>query len=148
MPVVNSNDLRVGRRSSPPFPQGTEFATVNFRVSYDQNDIDCGLPLLIQAFLYERDNRRDSFNVVPGGGIIQNPNGNRDDFVGTIGARVLPPPNLGRTFDNIVFDNSWDFGNQERGNEEYYAVISVTPTLPRGCTTAIGYTNEVVIDVG
>ena len=122
-----------------------EFASLTVEVNFSQADINLGLPFLVQAYLYERDGGRDRFIARLNGGIIKSSNGNGDDYVGEIGRRTITPSNSPISLD---FHRIWDFGDQEGGNEEYYAVVAVTPRLPRTASTHVVYSKEIKANLG
>ena len=120
-----------------------EFARVQFRVNFSASEQELNIPFLVFADLYERDDGRDRFIAHdPDLFAAQVTRGNRDDLVGEIARRTIRPD--GEATIALDLRRDFDFGDQEGGNEEYFAMISAYPDI-RGDTR---FSNEVVANLG
>lgn len=129
--------LEVGRVNN-----STEFAIVRGDLTWSNREQQENLAYLVQATIRERDESRDTWNMLPDGQITQHERGGADDFVGFIGSTTLLPNNQSsRPFE---IRRNFDFGVQESGNEEYYAVVTVVPEI-RG---DLAFSNEVSSNLG
>ena len=130
--MANLSGVRItnmGRNSS-----GLEFAIVQGRVSWSSREIQENLTYTVKAFLRERDDSRDDWSALPNGDVVRaEKRGNADDIVGRnrvggiIGTTFLRPS--GQSSRSFSIRGDFDFGNQESGNEEYYAVVTVVPDI-------------------
>ena len=129
--------LEVGRVNG-----STEFARVRGVVSWSGREQQENLAYVVQANLRERDDSRDTWNMLPDGQITRHERGDEDDTVGFIGSTTLFPNNQSsRPFE---IRRNFNFGDQESGNEEYYAVVTVVPEI-RG---DLAFSNEVSANLG
>lgn len=138
MASISAVKLEVGRVSS-----STEFARVTFRVAFSLAERELNLPFTVFADLYERDDALDHyFPQNPQSFATQVAQGNRDDLVGEIGRRMIRPN--GESTVSVDLRREWDFGDQESGNEEYRALVTVYPDI-RG---AARFSNEISANLG
>ena len=133
--------LQVGRVSG-----STEFAIVTGTVSWSNREQEENLTYRVRASLRERDGARDTWNMLPDGRITQVTRGDADDLVPNTGNEIgsitlLPNNQSSRPFE---IRRNFDFGGQESGNEEYYAVVTVVPEI-RG---DLAFSNEVSSNLG
>lgn len=129
--------LEVGRING-----STEFARVTGIVSWTSREQQENLRYTVRANLRERDGSRDTWNMLPDGRITRHERGDEDDTVGFIGSLSIRPDNQSsRPFE---LRRNFNFGNQESGNEEYYAVATVVPEI-RG---DLAFSNEVRANLG
>ena len=120
MAQITNVSLRVGRVTSQ-----IEFAEITISVSWTSREIRENYWYLLRGFLIERDDDKDFFDTLPGGGIQWLSIGNLDDFIGSIGSQwVRPDGASSRTF---TFTRNMNFGNQESGAEEYNGVATIVP---------------------
>ena len=129
--------LEVGRVSG-----STEFARIRGVLTWSDREQQENLAYLVQANLLERDESRDTLNMLPDGQITQVERGGGDDFVGFVGSTTLLPNNQSsRPFE---IRRNFDFGRQESDNEEYYAVVTVVPEIKGD----LAFSNEVSSNLG
>ena len=103
----------------------TEFAELTIRVNWTNRERQENMAYLVSAYVVERDDGRDFFDMLPSGDIHWSSIGNLDDFIGTVGRQWLRPN--GQNSRTIVLRRNWDFGNQESGAEEYMGIATVVP---------------------
>lgn len=121
---------------------GLETATVTGTVNFSSREVSENLRYLVQAFLLDRDDSRDIWNMLPDGTITRHEIGNPDDFIGKLGSvSIKPDGQPSRTFS---IEREFDFGRNEVGREEYFAIVTVVPEI-RG---DLRRSNEVSIDLG
>ncbi|AGH44307.1 hypothetical protein [Paraglaciecola psychrophila] len=120
MASITSVRLRVGRISS-----ANELADLTIRVNWTARERQENMSYLVAGFLVERDDGRDFFDMLPGGGIHWSSVGNMDDFIGTVGRQWIRPN--GSSSRTLTLRLNWNFGNQEIGSEEYLGVATVVP---------------------
>lgn len=116
MANLSDIELQVGRVNN-----STEFAIVTGTVSWSNREQEENLAYVIQANLRERDETRDTWNMLPNGQITQVTIGGADDLVPNNGDEIgsitlLPNNQSSRPFE---IRRNFDFGTQEGGNEEY-----------------------------
>lgn len=141
MADLSNIQLQVGRVSG-----STEFAIVTGTVSWSNREQEENLAYVVQASLRERDESRDTWNMLPDGQITQVTMGGADDLVPNNGDEIgsitlLPNNQSSRQFE---IRRNFDFGTQEGDNEEYYAVVTVVPEI-RG---DLAFSNEVSANLG
>ena len=120
----------------------TEFAELTVSVVWRSREVAENMWYVLRGLLVERDDGRDFFDMLPNGSIYWSSIGNRDDWIGDIGARWIRPSRASRR--TYTFRRNWDFGSNESGNEEYLGIATVVPEL-RG---DIKFSNEVSINLG
>ena len=137
MANINNVRLEVGRVSG-----STEFARVTGIVRWTSREQDENLLYTVRADLRERDDSRDTWNMLPDGRITRHERGDEDDTVGFVGSVAIRPN--GQSSRPFEIRRNFNFGNQESGNEEYYAVTTVVPEI-RG---DLAFSNEVSANLG
>ena len=121
---------------------GLETATVSGTVNFTPREVAENQRYTVQAFLRDRDDANDVWNILPDGTITRHELGNPDDIIGTLGSILLRPN--GQPSRSFNINREFDFGNNEIGREEYYAIVTIVPEV-RG---DLKQTNEVSIDLG
>lgn len=129
--------LEVGRINGT-----TEFARVTGVLSWGSRERAENLSYSVRTFLRERDGSRDTWNMLPDGGITRHERGDEDDSVGFIDSTSMRPN--GQSSRPFELRRNFNFGNQEIGSEEYYAVATVVPEI-RG---DLALSNEVSANLG
>lgn len=125
-----------------PVNSSIEFARVTGIVSWSAREQQENLAYVVRANLRERDDSRDTWNMLPDGQITRLERGDDDETVGFIGSTTLFPNNQSSRPFNIR--RNFDFGDQEPGQEEYYAVVTVVPEI-RG---DLAFSPEVRVNLG
>lgn len=145
MATVSNVVLSVGRATAQ-----TEFAEVDYDVEFSAAEIALNLRFREAVVLHERDETRDVYswfafaNLSESGSspLVQYKAENWDENIGLI----YDDDSLVAT-QGVVHRShrrEWNFGNQERNNEEYVAAVVVVPEISVGG----GQSNEVSINLG
>lgn len=127
MVQITKVDLKVGRRTN----NSLEFADVAVKVEWTQREVSENLAYYLSIYLVEQDDP-SFYDMRPDGSIHWHSNGNGDDYVGTVisdkypGLWVRPD---GRSVHTFTYDRDWEFGDQERGDEEYKAIATIVPEI-------------------
>jgi hypothetical protein len=145
MAALRNVTLNVGHVSG----SSDEFAEVSYDVEFGASEIEHNFLYDEWVGLLERDGELDFFFVEVGTGTLTRINrGLLDDFIGEVfsgevftGPSVLRPD--GRTTVHRTHRRQWPFPHNERGPEEYRALVIVTPQI----WEASAWSNEVSIDL-
>ena len=141
MANISNVRLSMGRRNAT-----MEFGRITCNVNFSSSEVAHNLQFALYAAIFEIDDQRDTYHYNQNGAfsvsIERRAQGDRDDFIRWITSEVIRP-NGNST---ISIDRSLDFnvGNQERGNEEYEAVVWVVPEI----TDGKAWSNRVTINLG
>lgn len=141
MAKISNVDLRMGRINS-----STEFSEVSFSVDFSTAEVSQNLAFGLFTALYERDDQLDSYHVQQNGAfnmsLHRRASGDLDDFVTWVDSRVVRPN--GQNTRIFTVRKEFNVGNQEDGNEEYRALVTIVPEI----TSGRAWSNEVSINLG
>jgi hypothetical protein len=136
MATVKNVHLKVGRGDD-----GREFAEVSYDVHFSPTEVELNIPFHERVMLYEIDDSLDDYVDAFGADDMAVPPrrpapalitaGDRDDVTGEvfIGEDSVRPD--GKTFVSRVHLKRWRFPSNESGDEEYKALVMVTPSICR-----------------
>jgi hypothetical protein len=127
-------ELSVDRRAD-----GLERARVEYDIHFSEAERRLGLRFLERIILIEQDEAADFlslgldanfWNRETGTDIWQVRFENLDEFVGTVtpfpaGSELIADGEVAHR----LHERAWDFGHQERGEEEYVAIVHVVPEI-------------------
>jgi|LGOV01.1.fsa_nt_gb hypothetical protein len=136
MPSILNVRLDVGRNADK-----REFARVNFDVSFSSYEVTTGIPYTCDILLFEIDSGKDEYYRS-----LINPRsynwrgGNRDDFIGWISSFTINPSS---DIQHFELERAWSFPNNEVGEEEYEALVSLVPFVG----TAAKWSNRININL-
>lgn len=122
MASISNLKLSVGRVSGK-----TEFAEVSLVVHWSDLEKKENMSYFLRTFLIEQDEKRDFYNMKPDGNIQWKNTEDLDDYVGYIDGQWIRPD--GSSSRSLKFRREFDFGNQERGDEEYIGIATIVPDL-------------------
>jgi hypothetical protein len=148
MAEVQDVSLEMGRVSGQ---QQLEFATVDFRVRFSPGEVALNLDYEIHIAIVEQDEQIDTYFLIPNGfaaaGTVishsrpeflrQQRRGNRDEFIYYRKADPLRPAGFtirpdGDAERSMSIRMEFDVGDQERGEDEYRALVWVVPEVSTG----------------
>jgi hypothetical protein len=138
MASVFNVSLGVGRASS-----GEEFAEVSYDIQFSGAEVSLNLEFDEIIHLFERDEAIDQY-YQPWGmnlGVQWAARGNLDDSIGTVHQGTIQPN--GQALLHRTHRREWSFPRNEKGAEEYRALVLVVPEIYRGSA----WSNEVKIDL-
>ena len=122
MASISNVKLSVGRVSGK-----IEFAEVSLIVRWSALEVRENMPYFLRTFLVEQDEQIDFYTMKPDGNIQWKNTQDTDDYVGYIDGQSLRPN--GASSKSLKFRREFDFGDQERGNEEYIGIATIVPEL-------------------
>ena len=142
MANVSNVRLAMGRRN-----EELEIGTVSCNVNFSRLEIEQDMAFAVYIALYEVDGERDMFHYTKNGAfdatITRAPSPDKkDDFVQLLSSEVIRPSGSSTRFLERSVD--FDVGEQEKGKEEYEAVVWVVPEVTEG----IAWSNRVRRDLG
>ncbi len=134
---ITDVELEVGRGAG-----SEEFAQVSFHLHFSEAEQSLDLEFTVYVDLYERDDELDTHIPFAGPQEYIGARGNRDDYIGRIDTTHVRPDHESSI--DLELRRDWDFGDQERGNEEYRALVHAYPEIRRD----MKWSNEVSISLG
>ena len=136
MATVRDVELIVGRGTD-----GKDVAQVSYNILFSPTEVELNIPFHERVLVYEADDALDRYvdlfgydnNAVPPPRPVpeQIVSGDRDDYIGELFNQENSVRPDGQAVVNRVHSKMWRFPSNESGNEEYKALVMVTPSICR-----------------
>ncbi len=141
MARIGQVSLEMGRKMGSPL----EFADVRTEISFTQREIEENLEYTVQVLLVEQNDALDMrVPLINGDQVVFSPigRGKWDEVIRQFRPFKIRPD--GRRADTIEIREEFEIGDQESGDEEYWALVLVVPEI----SEAVRWSNRVQINLG